>query len=82
MSVRDPALVRFLARHAVTDAACAEADAAPYRGLSVEEHAAHLAALCRLAAEQIRARADAARVLAYREPPHADWIRLTRRVPP
>jgi hypothetical protein len=79
MPAPDAALDRFLAHHAVAPQVAAAADAAPYRGMPQVEHAGHLAALCRLAADQLRARPDAARVLAWREPPHPDWLRLTRR---
>ncbi|MCC6764095.1 MAG: hypothetical protein IT293_05475 [Deltaproteobacteria bacterium] len=60
-------------------------DIAPYRGTSVAERSEILEALCRLAAEQIAARADGRRVLQHQDPrlpAHEQlWIRLVTAAP-
>jgi len=55
-------------------------DIAPYLGTTVEQRSSILSALCRLAAEQVAARTDGWRVLAYQDPrsPESErlWLRL------
>jgi hypothetical protein len=55
-------------------------DIAPYIGTSVDERAEIISALCRLAAEQISARPDGARILEHqdRRSPESErlWLRL------
>jgi hypothetical protein len=57
-------------------------DVAPYLGMSPEERSATMSALCRLAAEQVAARPDAAKILAFQEPrsPRSEalWRRLVQ----
>lgn len=78
MAPRSEAMARFLAQHAVDNATAVARDAAPYVGMSLEEHARHLVAVCRLTADILRARPDGDRIIALVEPPHPDWVALTR----
>jgi hypothetical protein len=55
-------------------------DVAPYLRMRPEERSATMSALCRLAAEQLAARADAARLLAYQEPRSPQSLALWRRL--
>ena len=69
-----PSLQRRSDREAVRE------DIAPYLGTSVEQRSEIVSSLCRLAAEQIAARPDGARVLQYedRRSPESErlWLRL------
>jgi hypothetical protein len=77
-SMSEESLPLALRRRADRDAV--REDIAPYLGTSVEQRATILAALCRLAAEQIAARADGMRVLQQqdRRSPESErlWLRL------
>ena len=77
-SMTDQSLPESLRRR--DDRAAIQEDIAPYRGTSVEQRSVILSALCRLAAEQIAARPDAAHVLDYidRRSPESErlWLQL------
>ena len=55
-------------------------DVAPYRGTSAAERSEIMSRLCRFAAEQVAARADRARILAFQEPLSARSLALWRRL--
>jgi hypothetical protein len=63
-----------------SDAEAVAEDLAPYRGTTVEERAAIMSRLCRFAAEQVNARPDGGRILAWqdRRSPESErlWLRL------
>lgn len=78
----DPAVLRFVRRHAVAEREAVAADAAPFVDMTPEERARHLAAACRAAADALRASPFRAEVLARREPPDPGYLALVRRFRP
>ena len=79
MAARSEAIARFLAQHAVDNRTAVASDADPYVGMSLEEHARHVVAVCRLTADILRARPGGQQVADLVEPPHPDWVTLTRK---
>lgn len=77
---RDPAIDRFLARHACSEREAVLADAAPYVGMTPEERALHVVAACRAAADALRASPFRDAILARREPPHPTYFEIIRRL--
>ena len=64
----------------VSDAESVRSEAEPYRDLTPEQRGALLAAACRAAARLLRARDDAAAVLAHRDPLPESTIRALERL--
>jgi hypothetical protein len=68
-----------LPKWAVDDRTSIEAEAAPYRDLTSQERARHLAAACRAAARLVLARSDARAALEYVDPlPNSTVTALAR----
>jgi len=86
MSASDPVVRRYVERLDASRRTLAdeiEDDVAPVRGLSLQERGVWIASVCRAASAILRARPDAADVIAWREPPahdlHEHWSALMAR---
>ena len=78
MPAKSEAVARFLAHHAVDHRTAVARDAEPFVGMTLEERARQVVAACRLAAALIANSPKRDFALNHRDPPHPDWVRLTR----
>jgi len=76
----DPALARFLARHAVPEREAVEKDVSELRGLGAEASWRIIDSVCRSAADVLSMRPDRVAVLSERDPPHPSYAAVMRRL--
>jgi hypothetical protein len=76
----DPALARFLARHATSAREAVERDVAELRALSPEETWRIIDSVCLSAADVLSMRPDRAAALDAQEPPHPSYEAVMRRL--
>ncbi len=76
----EPALVRFLARHATSPRAAVERDVAELRALDSAASWRVVDAVCRSAADVLSMRPDRAALVSEREPPHPSFAEVVRRL--
>lgn len=76
----EPALARFLARHATSPRAAVERDVAELRALDPAASWRVVDAVCRSAADVLSMRPDRAALVSEREPPHPSFAEVVRRL--